>query len=902
MPGRAIGPGGTRPAVTQMIGNLNLALRRWLPRGSTLPDAVWAQRHRRILLLLWLHIPGLFVFSLTQHLGVIHSLVEATVVAAFAFWATILRSNRRLSTVIAALGLLTCSAVLVHVSGGVVEMHFHYFVMVGVVTLYQDWWPFLIAIGYVFLQHGVAGVIAPASVYNHADAVAHPWRWAGIHGLFVMGMSAAGIASWRLNEVLLQATADREEKLSEAQAVARLGSWKWDVESATLTASDEFHRLFGIDSETAFSWEPLLDRVHADDREAAETLLRTLESGAVDATDFRIVLADGGFRWLHCRGKVTDVVNGRAVSISGTAQDITDRKRAEAELREALSLLSATLESTADGLLVVDGQGSIASFNQKFVEMWRIPESILASRDDAQAIGFVLGQLRDPDAFVAKVNDLYAQPSAESHDTLEFLDGRVFERYSKPQRVGGTTVGRVWSFRDVTEHKRLEDELAHQAFHDSLTNLANQALFRDRVQHALARAARHETQLAVLFLDLDNFKNVNDSLGHAAGDELLVAVAERLRGCLRTADTAARLGGDEFALLLEDIESVNDATATAERMLAVLGRPFSAGGREVFVAASIGIALAAPGTSNGQLLRNADIAMYTAKQRGKGCYQIFEAEMYAAAVDRLEIEADLRRALQRAELTLDYQPIVAFDTGAIMGVEALVRWHHPKRGLLSPAAFIPIAEETGLIHDLGRQVISAACTQARQWQLRHPTTPPISISVNVSPRQIQTDGLVADVADALARSELPASSLILEITEGAMMPDVEATVAKLDALKALGVRLAIDDFGTGYSSLSYLARLPIDILKIDRAFVSSIETHEDRASLVGALVSLAQTLHLNAVAEGVESGAQAQILADLGCGLGQGYFLARPMDGEAIDELLKAGSVGLAAVPRGVFA
>jgi PAS domain S-box-containing protein len=314
----------------------------WLPKGSTLPDQVWAQRHRRILLLLWLHIPGLFIFSLTQHLGVIHSLVEATVLAAFAFWATILRTNRRLSTVITALGLLTCSAVLVHVSGGVVEMHFHYFVMVGVVTLYQDWWPFLISIGYVVLQHGVAGAIVPASVYNHADAIAHPWRWAAIHGLFVVGMSGAGIASWRLNEVLVQEAADREEKLSEAQAVARLGSWDWDLASGGLTWSNELYRLFGVDpGGFTPSPEAVLSRVHAEDRDAVDAdMRRTLEAGIPYARDFRIVLPEGTVQWVHGRGAVTARLDGRPTAMSGTLQDITERKRLEAELRHAQKLES----------------------------------------------------------------------------------------------------------------------------------------------------------------------------------------------------------------------------------------------------------------------------------------------------------------------------------------------------------------------------------------------------------------------------------------------------------------------------------------------------------------------------------------------------------------------------------
>jgi diguanylate cyclase (GGDEF)-like protein/PAS domain S-box-containing protein len=886
-----------RPGAPAVISRL----KSWLPQGKTLPDEVWAQRHRRILALLWLHVPALFLFSLGRHQGVAHSLFEAGLVASLAAQATALRRNRGLSTVAAALGLLTCSAVLVHLSGGMIEMHFHYFVIVGVVTLYQDWWPFLIAIGYVVLQHGVAGAIEPASVYNHQGAVEHPWRWAGIHGAFILAMSSAGIASWRLNEALLRATVDREERLSEAQEVGQLGSWEWDLATDRVTGSAVFCRLLGLTSDELV-YSQAFERVHPEDSGVVRVDLQGAPPGTAHAGDFRVLLPDGTVRWLYGRARVSGWRDGRPSTVSGTVQDITKRKQAEGDLRQTLSMLRATLDATADGILVVDGEGRIARFNQRFVEMWRIPEDILSSRDDQRALASVLDQLREPEPFLAKVQELYSQPEAESLDILEFRDGRVFERSSKPQRVDGQTVGRVWSFRDVTERKRLEDELAHQAFHDSLTGLANQVLFRDRVQHALTRTSRHDGRLAVLYLDLDNFKTVNDSLGHPTGDKLLVCVSERLRACLRAMDTAARLGGDEFAVLLEDLGSAEDATGLADRLIAALQQPFTVADREVVIGASIGIALDGPGASSDQLLRNADIAMYTAKRQGKGSYAIFQPEMHAAAVERLEIEAHLREALDRGELTLQYQPMVALDTGRMSGVEALVRWRHPQRGLLSPAVFIPVAEETGLIRELGRQVLLEACTQVRRWQVDHPELEPLTVSVNISPRQLQADGLMEHITEALAASGLAPSNLVLEITEGAMMHDTEATIAKLHVLKALGVRLAVDDFGTGYSSLSYLQRFPVDILKIDRAFVSAIdpavEPATSKASLVRAIVSLAQTLGLQTVAEGVETEAQAETLADLGCALAQGYHFARPMDPDDLAETLRRQSP-TAALPNG---
>ena len=868
-------------------------LHGWLPEGSSLPDEIWARRHRTILIILGLHIPGIVLFALANHVSAAHGAVEAGVVAGIAGWAVATRQHRRVSTVFAALGLLTASAILVHLSGGVIEMHFHYFVVVGVVALYQDWWPFLVAIGYIVIQHGFGSTIA-SGVFNHPDAIQHPWRWAGVHGLFITAMSVTAIVNWRLNESLLRDTAEQKEKLSEAQAVARLGSWEWDLTSGEVTWSDELYRIFGVDpSDFRPSFEAILALVHPEDREPVRQAVEAARAEGVPyVVDCRVVLGDGSERWINARGAVTASADGQPLGMAGTAQEITDRKRAEAQLSETLSLLGATLESTADGILVVDQHGHIASFNRRFVELWRLPDSILEAGDDDEALAYVVAQLRHPEKFLEKVRELYSQPEAESHDMIDFKDGRVFERSSKPQRVGGVTVGRVWSFRDVTDRKRLERELKHLAFHDSLTDLANQALFRDRVEHALSRTARHPEHMAVLFLDLDNFKTVNDSLGHAAGDELLVAVAHRLRGCLRVPDTAARLGGDEFAVLVEDLTSPADATALAERLIGSLQQPFIVGGVEVFVGASVGIAHNRDELDAGQLLRNADIAMYTAKRLGKGRYEVFEPAMHAAAVERLALEGDLRRALDRDELTLHYQPVVALDTGRITGVEALVRWPHPERGFLPPATFIPLAEETGLIRRLGRQVLAAACLQGRRWQMTHQED--LTVSVNVSPRQLQGDGLLDDVHEALAASGLPASSLVLEITEGAMLQDSEAVIAKLHALKAVGVRLAIDDFGTGYSSLSYLQRFPVDILKIDRSFVAAIDSEEDKSSLVRAIVSLTRTMNLKSVAEGVESRRQTEILAALGCEEAQGYYLARPMDPAALEPILAspAGAVG----------
>ncbi|MEP6690312.1 MAG: EAL domain-containing protein [Gemmatimonadaceae bacterium] len=454
-----------------------------------------------------------------------------------------------------------------------------------------------------------------------------------------------------------------------------------------------------------------------------------------------------------------------------------------------------------------------------------------------------------------------------------------------------TVAGVVLNTRDVTDRKALEEQLTHQAFHDPLTNLANRALFRDRVEHALSRINRDPRTVAVLFLDLDNFKTINDSFGHAAGDRLLVAAAERLQACLRASDTAARLGGDEFAVLIEDAPNAETVTQVAERIAAALTRPFLMGEGEMFVNASIGIAYTEAGENADELLRNADVAMYTAKSRGKGLYAIFEQSMHVAVLERLELEADLRRAVEREELAVHYQSIVDLRTGKVTGVEALCRWSHPRRGFVPPSVFIPIAEESGLIVPIGRWVLHRACWQARQWQLQYPGEVPLTVTVNMSARQVQQPGLVTEVADALRDSGLPADNLVVELTESVLMANTEQTLDRLQDLRMLGVQLAIDDFGTGYSSLSYLQRFPIDVLKIAKAFVDRIGSAGDDPALARVIIALGRTLRLRTVAEGIENGQQLAILRQLGCELGQGYFFAKPLSRDDASEYLRAAAL-----------
>ena len=436
--------------------------------------------------------------------------------------------------------------------------------------------------------------------------------------------------------------------------------------------------------------------------------------------------------------------------------------------------------------------------------------------------------------------------------------------------------GIVLNSRDVSERKEFEEQLAHQAFHDPVTNLANRALFSDRVEHALMRSQRGFPDIAVVFIDLDDFKTVNDSLGHAAGDQVLQEVARRLRIAVRPTDTVARFGGDEFAVLLETVTDSSEAADAAARILHALEIPYEIDGKQVFPRASLGICLVnreeeAPEAA--ELLRNADVAMYMAKRDSKGSYRVFEPAMHERVVERLELRAELQQAIDAAQLELHYQPVVRLGGHEILGVEALLRWNHPTRGVIAPNQFIPLAEETGLIISMGRWVLNEACREGFELQKRFDRKEPLGISVNLSVRQLQSDSIISDVRDALKTSGLPPASLVLEITESVMLADTDFAVERLRELKALGVRLAMDDFGTGYSSLSYLSRFPVDILKMDRSFVGSGEN----VALQSAIIALGASLDLDVVAEGIELPEQERSLHDLGCEIGQGFLFARPM-------------------------
>lgn len=457
--------------------------------------------------------------------------------------------------------------------------------------------------------------------------------------------------------------------------------------------------------------------------------------------------------------------------------------------------------------------------------------------------------------------------------------------------------------KEIAERKRVEEKLIHNALHDVLTGLPNRALFTERLERALLRTKRHPDRLfAVLFLDLDRFKVINDSLGHAIGDELLIAFAQRLKTCLRVEDTVARLGGDEFTILLEDIQAISKITDIVERIQQVLSLPFQLSRNEVFTTASIGITLSTVGYDSPEaVLRDADIALYRAKSLGKARHEVFNAVMHEQAVMRLQLENDLRRAIEQQEFHLHYQPIVLLKTESIVGFEALIRWQHPQRGSVSPAEFIPLAEETGLIVPIGYWVLYEACRQMYEWQ-RQFSVEPMTMSVNLSTKQFAQLDLIAKIEQILLQTGLDARNLKLEITESSLM-ETDSTAAMLGQLQALGVQLQIDDFGTGYSSLSYLHRFPIDTLKIDRSFVSRMGVDGENTEIVRTIVTLAHNLNMNVTAEGIETETQLTQLRALNCEHGQGYFFSRPVNSKAAEALIATQQHGegeLAAISSSI--
>ncbi|HEV8539998.1 MAG TPA: EAL domain-containing protein [Nitrospiraceae bacterium] len=546
-------------------------------------------------------------------------------------------------------------------------------------------------------------------------------------------------------------------------------------------------------------------------------------------------------------------------------------------------------EPTTDAVLVFDKDGVITLANPGACQLFGHKDGTLTGQNvSAVTSGLftqeVVAELLETGRLDAL--DPAAGVRQERLGNLSITASVIRDRARNPLAI-------VCILRDLREPSRADGDPNHQALYDPLTKLPNRVLFTDYLKHALGRAKRHSNYFfGVLFLDLDRFKIVNDSLGHAEGDQLLHAIARRLERCLRPGDAIARLGGDEFAILLDDIKDVSDATRIAERIHKEVTAPFVLAGQEIFTTASIGITLSEERYElPEQILRDADTAMYRAKALGKARHAIFDTGMHAHAVTQLKLEADLRRAVEHNEFLVHYQPIVSLSGGRVMGFEALVRWQHPTRGLIAPLEFIPVAEETGLIIPIGQWVLRDACRQLHAWNHRFPVNPPLSISVNLSSKQFLQPNLTEQIRRVLKESRLDPRHLRLEITESVIMEKAETTSATVHELKAMGIQLYIDDFGTGYSSLSYLHRFSIDALKIDRSFASRMHVSRKDLEIVRTIIALAQNLGIHAIAEGVETGEQLAQLRALKCEFGQGYFFSKPVAAEEADALMAAAFV-----------
>ncbi len=718
------------------------------------------------------------------------------------------------------------------------------------------------------------GMIGATAVLNLALAsVRSPAGWvAAVVGLFIAGI---GLAMW-LGE-------PSSEGWSAGLAAASIGAIVTGYGGATWTRAQDPSESYRRAAQQVREALPLLAA-------ALSPLLWVLGEIMRDHIQREVSAAVAGSVaavLILCVLRQTILLRERD-RVVGLATSAANRERVlHGELESSERRFRTLVTNSTDVVLIVGRDGRIA-YQSPSVErvLGHSPSSRLG-----HPVG-VLAHPHDAEYFRTTLTELGALPGAER--TLELrtrhADGswRILEATAKNLLDDPAVAGIVINCRDVTERRALEEQLKHEALHDPLTTLANRVLFVDRVGHALSRRDKPDAT-GVLFMDLDDFKTINDSLGHAAGDELLQAVAQRLRGNLRLEDTVARLGGDEFAVLVEDGD-VTLVEHVGNRLLGALRAPFEIAGKQVHIGASVGAAMSSADIREGEvLLRNADVAMYTAKSRGKGRLEVFEASMHTAAVTRLELKADLERALDRGELRVRYQPIFRLSDGALDGFETLVRWRHPDRGEVGPGEFIPLAEETGLIVPIGRWVLAQACRQAQAWRVAGSD---VKVSVNLAARQLRDPDIVTMVSAVLAETGLEPDALTLELTESSIMQDDEG---RLQELRGLGIHLGLDDFGTGYSSLSYLSRFPIETLKIDQSFTSRLGGANEETALVRSVIQLATSMGMETVGEGIERQEQYDRLLELGCTYGQGFLLARPMDAIRATTLATTGRMDTSA-------
>lgn len=565
---------------------------------------------------------------------------------------------------------------------------------------------------------------------------------------------------------------------------------------------------------------------------------------------------------------------------------LEDRVKERTEsLDKSLSLMRATIESSAEGILVIGSNGIINDFNHKFVEMWHIDTAMMEGISFDKILKIISNQIENVDQLLAEVEKLESNADKSIIGKIKFNDKRIFEYYTQPYVFNDNIIGRVWSFRDITARAALEEELQHQATHDALTGLPNRVLLFDRIRKSMEKSKQHNTLFGVLFLDLDRFKLINDSLSHEVGDEVLRNVSKRLQSIIRDDDTLVRLGGDEFVIIINDIKSEEHLIKFSKKILSLFKERFKIFDHELILSTSVGIAIfPKDGKNIDLLLRNADIAMYHAKELGADQFRFYTDELNEKNIEKLEKETALRRAIKNNELFLAYQPQFDLKTGQLVSVEALVRWKHPKKGIILPIEFIPLAEETGLIVPIGEWVIRSACAQNKAWQ--NLNLPPIRVAVNITTKQFRLYNLVQIISNILHETGLDPCYLELELTENVIINNIDIK-STINELKDLGIQIALDDFGTGYSSLNYLREIPVDRLKIDQSYVQNIESNRGDDVIIQAIISMANSLNLEVLAEGVENQAQLDFLKAQKCGEVQGFYFSKPITPEACEKLLR---------------
>ncbi len=661
-----------------------------------------------------------------------------------------------------------------------------------------------------------------------------------------------------------------------------------------LYISPAYEQVWGRSCESLYedpqSW---LFAIHPEDSfKALATLETQFRTGDEFQEEYRIVRPDGSIRWVSVNAFPIRDDSGKVSRFVGIAEDITQRKLAKLAMRKSEEQFRLTFEMAPIGMAITALNGKFKRVNQALCEALGYEEQELLKlsfTDITYAEDLELHKSQQQALLENKGSDFQIETRYISRD-LRIVDAIlkvVIVRDSKGQALHFNN-----QIVDITERKQMEQQLLHDALHDSLTGLPNRALFLDRLDHELKRAKTNQDYIfAVLFLDLDRFKVVNDSAGHLVGDQLLVEIARRLEKSVNFTDTVARLGGDEFTILLENIHNINNAIAVAEKIDQALRIPFSLQGYELFTSASIGIALSSQGYNKpDEIMRDADLTMYSAKEQGRARYEIFNSALHERAITRLQLETDMRRGIEREEFVVYYQPISCLETGKLAGFEALARWKHPTKGIVSPGEFIPVAEETGAIIPLGTWILKQACQQMQLWHEKYPQTSSLQISVNLSGKQLREQSLLEKIDSILQETALPGKYLKLEITESSLIENIEVATQTLLDIKSRDIKLSMDDFGTGYSSLSYLHRFPVDILKIDRSFVQDIQINKGNYAIVKAIVTLAHVLNMEVIAEGIEDTYQLDQLKLLNCEYGQGYYFAKPLNKQQAEELIANSS------------